>query len=234
MTKKLPVFLICICICIAAAAICAAGAVAIINMHNAAAGTSPQSTQDTPVPAYTEILQPTAEQTINPQISGSASENPTSVYTEIPPTVLPTQTQQTVVTPTINPTTQYTYNPTSAPTPVPTLSPLQKEGINLLAGNWHGSQTILFVASGEFDAVCKSDFTGTLSGKVNIGGSPTNFVLPITWEYTGSQNFIATTGDGSTIPFTCDGTTLTLNVNLQKNIDSSYPDTTIPIILNKI
>lgn len=256
MTTKIPVPVICVCICIAAAAICIIGAVSFIAINNSAenSGNAAQAAaSNSPSPVYAGPLSPTAAATSNQQSSGSPSGNPAPSYTSTPPAVNPTASPTPVFTQSVVPTQPIAETATTVPTPaapvyptvtatpapVPTLTPLQQEGISLITGKWHGDNVfkVLFVSvSGTFDAVCNNDFTAVLSGKIPYGGSDNNFVLPVTWEYLGSQNFIAKTGDGSTLPFTCNGNQITMYVNPYEAglTDNPLANTNIEIKLYKI
>ncbi|HJJ48199.1 MAG TPA: hypothetical protein O0X39_04290 [Methanocorpusculum sp.] len=243
MTNKIPVPVICACICIAAAAICIIGAVSLVGINNSStnAGTVSQETGQTNLaPEGAAAILPNVVQTS----SGSSSlGSPWPVQTEMPLTVKPTDIIPPAISLSVIPTCVATPESTIILTSVetlvpttilePTLSVLQIEGINLLAGNWHGTKNIMFVASGTFDAVCNKDFTAVINGLVTYGNNSNTFTLPVTWEYTGSHNFIAKTGDGSVIPFTCDGMKMTMTVNPKKHLASTYPDMEIPIELYK-
>lgn len=154
----------------------------------------------------------------------------------------PVPTAVHTVAPTSAATSAPVVNPTAAQTSAGNeLTPLQKEGINLLVGKWYGKQDIkklFFTLPAEFNADCKADFTGRFWGVVNnvpTMEEPLTFDLPMTWEYQGSHQFVGITNDGKIMAFTCDGTKISTVVNpYQLGLtDNSLADMDINIVLNK-
>lgn len=224
MAKLFPILIICIC----AAAICMMGVILL---------TSPSTPfYSGTEPAYTQLP-------VIPEPTKPSPSNPTSYPTETPtatpaisaiPTPIPTSSIPSTPKPSATPTSIPTSEKTVSPTPVPTLSALQIEGISLLAGKWYGEQSIPLIVKGVFHADCKEDFTAVMDGTVTFGTSENDFFLPVTWQYLGNTRFIAKTGDGTEIPFTCDGKKMTLSINPKKDIADIYPDANLQIELFKV
>jgi len=152
--------------------------------------------------------------------------------------------------PTSVPTSVPTSGPVNTDTPQtpqgPELTPLQKEGISLLAGKWYGNDPITvkvgifpITMPSEFNAEAKDDFTARFWGVVKdvpTMEEPLTFNLPVAWEYKGNHKFTGTTDDGSQIDFTCDGTYIDMVVNPYKHglTDNSMANMDIPIKLHRV
>lgn len=236
MAKLFPILIICIC----AAAICMIGVILITSSSTPFySGTEPAYTQLPAIPEPTKpsssnpTSYPTETPTATPAISATPTPAPTASIPSTP-TPIPMASIPSTPKPSSTPTSIPTSEKTASPTPVPTLSALQIEGISLLAGKWYGEQSIPLIVKGVFHADCKDDFTAVMDGTVTFGTSENDFFLPVTWQYLGNTRFIAKTGDGTEIPFTCDGKKMTLSINPKKDIADTYPDANLQIELFKV
>ncbi len=149
----------------------------------------------------------------------------------------------------ITPTTQMTAAPATgavvdtipaaAATSKPAVSDeVQKQGAELLAGNWYGDKSLMFgVVSGKFYASGAADGTATFSGAIKAPGfgyENAEFETPAVWTYLGENRFVATINEVETV-FTCDGTTLTIILNAYKLgfVDTGIANIDIPVDLHR-
>lgn len=160
-----------------------------------------------------------------------------SIQTPIPSVDYDTKTKTPVSQPTANPTTNDNGEIVTVIGNQNTQhTSLQTEGIEKLVGNWHGTQSMMFVANGEFNAACYDDFNAVFSGKISALGQNYDFVLPLNWYYLGNNQFEAVAPDNTIIYFTCDGSKLHLVVNPYKYnlVDNSMADMDFSIDLYRV
>lgn len=138
-------------------------------------------------------------------------------------------------------TAQPTPTATPAATPAPTGTPapsVEKAGAELIAGDWHGSKSLLFgAASADFSLSADSYGNMVISGTAEApvaGYGETPFYLEAEWTYLGNNQFRGEAMD-RTLDFTCNGTQIKLTANPYQLgfIDNSMADMDIDILLTR-